>query len=348
MGADGVVAILVPSEEGTPLTGVEKRPGGKTCCDPRPLRRGDATSVGLILHPHGLGCDPRPLRRGDATCPPRDLASLTRRLLRSSSPPKRGRHLAWPGELDGGGVVAILVPSEEGTPPPKAQCSTEGCPRLRSSSPPKRGRHDLVHQQDHRRRPVAILVPSEEGTPLAEQPVPRLVVGEVAILVPSEEGTPLGKLTPHDARQRSCDPRPLRRGDATLGGAQMAHRLTYVAILVPSEEGTPQLRVPGSVGAVDHELRSSSPPKRGRHPNTTTSSTTCPRGCDPRPLRRGDATGVTVGPLARTGVAILVPSEEGTPPLMVPSNCTAADRVAILVPSEEGTPPARPGERGRG
>ena len=240
--------------------------------------------------------------------------------LRSSPPPKRGRHPGPAGHLDRSPEVAILAPSEEGAPPDRpGRCrqdllrvailapSEEGAPHarhplaafrqamLRSSPPPKRGRHVAGEAELLEHVAVAILAPSEEGAPPDSLLHVCRGVGVVAILAPSEEGAPR---SPASARAAAgcCDPRPLRRGGATRASARSQCRRA--------------------------------------------------RGCDPRPLRRGGATHLDVprgGP--GTGVAILAPSEEGAPPEQVVPGVGGVLIVAILAPSEEGAPRTAPPAR---
>ncbi len=242
---------------------------------------------------------------------------MSARLLRSSSPPKRGRHLQERDDPLRRVRVAILVPSEEGTPRAAIAAALANL------------------------SPVAILVPSEEGTPpdqLRRVDAPLTVV----ILVPSEEGTPPRAMALTTASHRllrsssppkrgrhprttcspltrsRCDPRPLRRGDATRDQREQRPQPLDVAILVPSEEGTP--------------------------PAAPASPCPCHApGCDPRPLRRGDATGRTTAWLRWRRVAILVPSEEGTPPGVGKTTLTGQLVLRSSSPPKRGRhPPTKP------
>ena len=340
------VAILAPSSEGAPPVELATSPHGCIAV--------------AILAPSSEGAPPALGR-----CWPRD-----RRPLRSSPPPRRGRHAdVAVAMLDARERVAILAPSSEGAPrrTRRGSCATQ--PRLRSSPPPRRGRHRRQCWPVRSRascdpRPllgggattasscaatrvdaaVAILAPSSEGAPptsadlaliaLRSSPPPRrgrhncVVTGRVAILAPSSEGAPLTK-----SRQR-C------RVD--------------VAILAPSSEGAPPAAV--AAACTTPVLRSSPPPRRGRHsawrhPLRRLRSSPPPRrgrhcawncrstdaSCDPRPLLGGGAT--------RDGCARrrLTPCCDPRPLLgggatRLATRCVTSVTVAILAPSSEGAP----------
>ena len=295
---------------------------------------------------------PRKGRHPRVRSPPR----ADRIRLRSSSPPRKGRHsgvqaYCWLGD-----------PLRSSSPPRKGRhaCGAAAIPNsgmLRSSSPPRKGRHDATIGLDGKTYKLRSSSPPRKGRHAgriaAGSPVtscdPRPLRGRdatsrrgrpddrsvVAILVPSEEGTP------HDTQAVTVgDLRLLRSSSPPRKGRH----------LTPSR-------------GVVHEspLRSSSPPRKGRHradaPRRPTPHRCDPRplrgrdatrkrqksrsrrsGCDPRPLRGRDATLEHLPLRFLHRVAILVPSEEGTPRRALPGS-VPVQSVAILVPSEEGTPP---------
>ena len=60
------------------------------------------------------------------------------------------------------GLVAILVPSEEGTPH-SSTCRFDSCIELRSSSPPRKGRHVVPCPAAFRSNPLRSSSPPRKG-----------------------------------------------------------------------------------------------------------------------------------------------------------------------------------------
>ena len=276
------VAILVPSEEGTPHTfpsGVQAAGKLRSSSPPRKGRHKPRSTLSPTLS----SCDPRPLRGRDATQQAaQDVTTATQ--LRSSSPPRKGRH---PRSTRSGHARSSCDPrplrGRDATDRPGwADGAGVGCdPR------PLRGRDATAAQ---RAALVAEVLLRSSSPPRKGRHCWVLVEVAagvvVAILVPSEEGTPqVVSAQPFDA--------------------------IAVAILVPSEEGT---LLDESFGLRESLLlRSSSPPRKGRHRLAWKLSPHLPTLRSSSPPRKGRHCRILVRLVLPDRVAILVPSEEGTP-----------------------------------